>query len=107
MNQKVSEYIARQQPLQREICESLRNIFFNNFPKITEEMRLGVPYYDGKFYIVALKTHVNFGFEIKNFSKEEIQKFSGSGKTAKVLEIKDVKEINEKRIVEIIEKVLT
>lgn len=106
MNQKVSDYITKQKSPQKEICDELREIIWKNFPDITEEMKVGVPYYNGKFYIVALKDHVNFGFEIKNFSKEEIKEFAGSGKTAKVLEIKDTKEIDEKRIIGIIEKVL-
>ena len=106
MDQKVSDYITKQQSPQREICEVLRKIIFKNFPTVTEEMKLGVPYYEDKFYIVSLKDHVNFGFEIKNFSAEEIKNFAGNGRTVRVLEIKDIKEIDEKRVVKIIEKVL-
>jgi len=106
MDKKVSEYIAKQNSPQKEICEKLREIFLKNFSSVNEEMKLGVPYYEGKFYMVALKTHVNFGFEIKNFLTEEVKQFAGNGKTVKVLEIKTVSEISESKIVEIIRKVL-
>ena len=106
MNQKVSDYIAKQKSPQKEICEKLRKTFFDKFPDISEEMKLGVPYYENKFYLVALKDHVNFGFEIKNFSPKEIKQFSGSGKTTKVLEIKNINEINIDKITKIINRVL-
>jgi len=106
MKNKVSEYIAKQKSPQKEICEKLRKIFLKNFSNVDEEMKVGVPYYGDKFYMVGLKDHVNFGFEIKNFSKEETKEFAGSGKTVKVLEIKTVGEINEEKIVKILDKVL-
>ncbi len=106
MNEKVTAYIEKQQPLQKELCVKLRQFFLQNFPQIKEEMFLGVPYYDKKFYIVALKDHVNFGFSIKNFSAAEITKFKGSGKTVKVLEIYSVDDIDQKLITSIIKKVL-
>ena len=106
MNEKVTAYIEKQQPLQKELCSKLRQLFFKNFPQIQEEMFLGVPYYDKKFYIVALKDHVNFGFSIKKFSAAEIATFKGSGKTVKILEIYSTDDIDQKLIVGIIKKVL-
>jgi hypothetical protein len=106
MGNNVDKYISKQKSPQKEICKKLRKIFLKSFPKIKEEMRVGVPYYDNKFYIVALKDHVNFGFEIKNFSKEEIKEFAGSGKTVKVVEIYSINKINEEKIVAIIRRVL-
>jgi hypothetical protein len=106
MDQKVLEYINKQKSPQKEICKRLKKVFLKNFPNVKEEMKLGVPYYGNKFYMVALKDQVNFGFEIKNFSKEEIKQFQGGGKTVKVLEIRTVKEIDESKIVEILMKVL-
>jgi len=106
MDQKVLEYINKQKSPQKEICKRLKKVFLKNFPNVKEEMKLGVPYYGNKFYMVALKDQVNFGFEIKNFSKEEIKQFQGGGKTVKVLEIRTVKEIDESKIIEILMKVL-
>lgn len=68
-------------------------------------MKLGVPMYEDKYYIVALKDHVNLGFSMKNLSKEEKELFQGNGKTTKVLEIKSLKDINAKKIVKLLKLV--
>ncbi len=75
------------------------------FPNINEEMKLGVPWYEGKFYIVALKTHVNLGFSLKGLTKEEIALFQGGGKTMKHIEIHSLDEIDEKKIVKLLKVV--
>ena len=88
MNKQVDEYIEKQQSPQKEICQELRRIIFETFPDIEEEMKWGVPSYDnGKYYFVALKTHVNLGFSLKGLSKEEIALFEGSGKTMKHIKV--------------------
>jgi hypothetical protein len=66
-------------------------------------MKWGVPTYgDGKYYIVALKNHVNIGFSLKRLSKKEQELFEGSGKTMKHIKIRTIKEIEKKRIVELL-----
>ena len=103
MDNKIEEYIGKQQSPQREICQKLRQIIFNTFPDIKEEMKWGVPAYgNGKYYFVALKTHVNLGFSIKGLSKEEISLFEGTGKTTRHIKIKSEKEIDEKQIVKLL-----
>ena len=73
MDEKVDEYINKQKSPQKEICQRLRELIFRVFPEATEEMKWGVPAFcNGKFYIVALKDHVNLGFSIKELTKEEI-----------------------------------
>lgn len=101
----VDEYIKKQKSPQKEICSKLRKIILKTFPKIKEEMKLGVPMYDDKFYIVGLKTHVNLGFSIKGLTKDEIKLFTGSGKTMKVLEFSSLKDIDEKKIVRLLKLV--
>ena len=99
-DKQVDEYIHKQPSPQREICSKLRELIFRTFPEIREEMKWGVPSYaQGDYYFVALKTHVNLGFSIKDLSKEEIGLFQGSGKTMRTLEIKSVKDLDEDRIV--------
>ena len=106
MNKKVDEYIEKQKSPQREICLKLRRIIFQTFPGIEEEMKWGVPTYaKGKYYLVALKDHVNFGFSLKGLSKEEQKLLEGSGKTMKHIKIRSLKEINEKEIVELLKLV--
>lgn len=103
MDINVDEYIEKQQSSQREICKKLRQIIFKTFPDIKEEMKWGVPSYgNGKYYFVALKTHVNLGFSIKGLSKEEITLFQGSGKTMRHIEIMSENEIDETQIVKLL-----
>jgi len=81
MNKEVEKYTEKQKSPQREICHKLRTIILKTFPDIQEEMKMGVPWYEGKYYIVALKDHINLGFSLKGLSKEEIELFEGGGKT--------------------------
>ena len=102
MANKVKDYIGKEPSPQKEICQRLRNIILKTFPNIKEEMKLGVPWYEGKFYIVALKDHVNLGFSIKGLSKEETSLFTGSGKTMKVIEVHSLAEVHEAKIVKLL-----
>jgi hypothetical protein len=100
MNREVDEYIKKQKSPQRDICLRLRGIIFGTFPEIEEEMKWGVPTYaKGKFYLVALKDHVNLGFSTKGLSRDDQQSFEGSGKTMKIIKVSSVEEISEKEIV--------
>jgi hypothetical protein len=66
-------------------------------------MKWGVPAFaGGKFYIVALKDHVNLGFSIKGLIKEDLALFDGGGKTMKHVEINKITNIDENRISELL-----
>jgi hypothetical protein len=101
MNKEVEKYIEKQKSPQREICHKLRTIILKTFPDIKEEMKMGVPWYEGKYYIVALKDHVNLGFSLKGLSKKEIELFEGGGKTMKHIKLYSLKEIDEKKIIKL------
>ena len=105
MNKEVGEYIKKQRSPQKEICRKLRSIILNNYPSINERMKYGVPYYDDNFYIVALKNHVNLGFSIKNLDNDEITLFEGDGKLMRHVKVKTLNEIEEERIVELLDLV--
>ena len=105
MNKEVEEYIEKQKSPQKEICKKLRKIILKTFPDTKEEMELGVPWYEGKYYIVALKTHVNLGFSLKGLSKKEIKLFKGGGKTMKHVKISSLQEIDENKIVKLLKLV--
>ena len=68
MSQKVEEYIEKQELPQREILLKLRDLIFKTFSNIKEEFKMGVPWYEEKFYLVALRDHVNLGFAVKGLS---------------------------------------
>ena len=102
MDKEVEKYIKKQKSPQREICLNLREIIIKTFPKIEERMWAGVPFYDKKYYIVALKDHVNMGFAINGLPEKEIALFEGKGKTMRHIKIFSVDDIDEKRIVKLI-----
>ena len=68
-------------------------------------MKYGVPYYGNKYYIVALKTHVNLGFSIKGLTAEEISLFEGTGKTTRHVKIKSQADIEEENISDLLKMV--
>jgi len=72
---EVREYIEKQKSPQKELVQRLRDMILKTFPGVKEELRMGVPWYEGKFYIVALKDHVNVGFSVKGLSEQEMALF--------------------------------
>jgi len=102
MNGEVDGYIQKQKSPQREICQALRDLILKEFPIVKEKMKLGVPWYKDKYYIVALKDHINLGFSLKGLSQEEARLFEGSGKTMKHIKIYSLNEIDEKKIVKLL-----
>lgn len=98
----VTDYIEKQKSPHKEICQKLRGIILNTFPNIIEEMKYGVPYYGDKYYIVALKSHVNLGFSITDLTKDEIALFEGSGKTTRHIKINTLEEIDEKKVIRLL-----
>ncbi|NOQ37468.1 hypothetical protein GQ472_01140 [archaeon] len=102
MDKNVEDYIEKQKSPQKEICIRLRNIILKTFPDIKEEMKMGVPWYEGKYYIVALKDHVNLGFSLKGLSKKEQDLFEGAGKTMKHIKAYSIKEIDDEKIIKLL-----
>jgi hypothetical protein len=106
MDKEVTKYIEKQKSLQKEICKKLRQLILKTLPKLDERLKLGVPWY-GKYYIVGLKDSVNLGFSIKGLSHEQIEEFSGTGKTTRHLKFKSLNEIDEKHIVKLLKLINT
>ena len=102
MSKEVSDYIKKQRSPQKEICQRLRKIIKKAFPGIEETMWVGVPWYGTRYYIVALKDHVNIGFPIKGLYKKELSLFEGKGKTMRHIKIYSVADIDEKQIVKLL-----
>jgi len=102
MNKEVSDYIKKQKSPQKKICQKLRKIIIKTFPDIKEKMWVGVPWYEGKYYIVALKNHVNLGFAIQGLAKKELEMFEGGGKTMRHIKIASLKDIDEKKIIKLL-----
>lgn len=99
MNEAVTDYINKQKSPQKAICQHLREIILSTYPDIEEKMWVGVPWYEGRYYIVALKDHVNLGFAIKGLSEKELKLFEGKGKTMRHRKFYAVEDIDEKQVV--------
>jgi hypothetical protein len=103
MDNKIKEYIEKQKLPQKEIVKKVRNIILKTFPGIKEELKWGVPVYgNGKYYIGALKDHVNLGFSINGLSKREIANFEGQGTTMRHIKIHKAEDINDKNIIHLL-----
>jgi hypothetical protein len=104
----IDEYIKEQKSPQKEICQILRELILNTYPKISQDMKYGVPYFGNEFYIVALKDKVNLGFSIEGLNKEEIKLFEGTGKTTRHIKIRTKADIDEeklKKLMDIVKKI--
>ena len=106
MNREVSQYIEKQNSPQKEVCQNLREIISKTFPNLKEEMKWGVPYYGNLYYFVALKTHVNLGFSIAKLSNDEIKLLEGTGKTMRHIKLKNVEDIDETKITQLLKMVM-
>ena len=103
MNDEITEYLKKQSSTQKAICRKLIGLIRITLPGIKEEKRWGVPVFgDGKFYVAAMKDHVNIGFAIRGLSVQELKLFEGSGKTMRHIKIASMKDIDETKIVKLI-----
>ena len=105
MHEGVKKYIEKQNSPLRAIALSLRSIILKTYPNIDETMKNGVPWYEDKYYIGALKGKVHLGFSIKGLSKEERSLFEGSGKTMRHIKIFSLEDIDEPRITKLLKLV--
>jgi uncharacterized protein YdhG (YjbR/CyaY superfamily) len=106
MDKQADDYIGKQKSPQKEILQKVRKIFKETLPNCEEKMAWGViTFASGKFYIAAMKTRVHVGFSITGLSEDEISMFEGSGKTMRHIKIPTLENIDEKRLVEMIEMV--
>ena len=93
MDEQIELYIRKQMSPQKEIVRRVRKIILRTFPDIKEEMKMGVPWYEGKLYVATLRDHVNLGFCLKGLSEKE-----GSGRTMRHVKIHSLKDIDDKNI---------
>ena len=104
MDKQVNEYMEKQKSPQKEILGELRRIFHKSLLNLEEKMRWGVPTFaGGKFYIAAMKNRVHVGFAISGLNKDETSLFEGTGKTMKHIKIQKIEDIDEKKLVDLIE----
>lgn len=106
LDQKVKQYINKQEPLQKKIILALRKIFFETIKNCEEKFNWGVISLDkNRFYLAGLKEKVHVGFAVSGLSKKEIEEFEGSGKTMRHIKIKSIESIDKKKIINLIKMV--
>jgi len=98
----VEKYMEKQKSPQREIVQRLRDTILKTLSDIKEELKMGVPWYEGKFYIVALRDHVNLGFSVKGLSETEKALFEGKGKMMRHVKFYSMKDVDEVRVVKLL-----
>jgi hypothetical protein len=96
---QVEKYIEKQKSPQKEIVQRLRDIILKTLPDIKEEFKMGVPWYEGRFYIVALRDHVNLGFSVEGLSEREMTLFEGKGRMMRHIKFFSLEAVDEERVV--------
>ena len=102
---EVKKYIKKQKSPQREITQKLRDIITKTLPEIKEEFKMGVPWYEGKFYVVALRDHVNLGFSVKGLSNREKVLFEGKGRMMRHIKFYSLEDVNETKVTKLLKLV--
>ena len=98
-NQQVSEYIQNQPPLQKEICQALRDMIATKSPELVEELKWYSPVYtkqngSGVCHIKANLHDVNFGFDQGAHLKDPRHLLIGTGKNMRHVKFKQLSEID-------------
>jgi len=62
---------------------------------------MGVPWYEGKFYLVALRDHVNLGFSVKGLSESQIALLEGKGKIMRHVKFYSLEDVDEVKVVKL------
>lgn len=100
---KVDKYIEKQPSPQKDILNKLRKLILKTFPKINEEIKMGVPWYEGKFYLVGLKDHVNLGFSVGGLlNSKYLKQLEGTGKYMRHIKLFTLEDINEEKLVKLL-----
>jgi len=104
MSTEVEKYLENQKSPQREIVQRLRNIILKTFPVIKEKLWMGVPWYEERYYIVALRDHVNLGFSVKGLTEQEKALFEGKGQMmrARARAFYSQKDVDEARVIKLL-----
>jgi hypothetical protein len=101
-NVEVGEYIEKLKSPQKELVQRLRDMIVKTMPDVKEEFKMGVPWYEGKYYIVALKDHVNVGFSVKGLSEQDMALFEGKGKMMRHVKFYSLKDVDDVRVLKLL-----
>ncbi len=101
-SKEVDLYIEKFDGEKKKILKKLRNIILKTRSDLKEEMKMGVPWYSGLFYLVGLKDHVNMGFAFGGSLKKHEKELEGKGKYMRHIKFHSSKDIDEKKLIRLI-----
>lgn len=99
----VGSYIDALPTPKKEICMRLRSII-KTIPGISEEIKMGVPWFSDKFYIVSLKDHVNLGVCISGMNEKDLELLEGKGKFMRHMKFYKESDIDNEKIISLLRK---
>jgi hypothetical protein len=86
-------------------CSKIKNHHLEGSSLLQRGVQVGVPWYEGKFYVVALRDHTNLGFSVKRLSKQEMTLFEGKGKMMRHVKFYSTDDIDETKVVKLLQLV--
>ena len=102
MKSATEEYAEKRKSPQKEILRKLARIILKTLPNVKEDLYMGVPWFDRKYYLVAFKDHVNMGFSVRRLTNEEKSLFEGSGSWMRHVKFWSLEGIDEERIMKLL-----
>ncbi len=102
MDPQIETYIEKQIDPQKKILIKLRRLINKTMPNVKESFKNGVPWYEDKFYLVGLKTHVNMGFAVAGLNESELAMLDGKGKIMRHLKYCEPGDIDEKKLIKLL-----
>ena len=102
MSMQVDNYVEKQKLPQRAIVQRLRSLILKTCVDVKEEFKMGVPWYEGKFYVVALKNHVNLGFSVNGLSEQEKSLFEGKGALMRHVKFYCLEDVDEAKVAKLL-----
>ncbi len=109
MNTDVNAYIEKATPEHQVILVELRKLILSVAPKSVEQYKWSRPVYalDKDFcYLQTTKKHVTIGFFEFNKIKTNTHLIEGTGKSMRHIKLTDIKQIKEVNLKKIIKEVL-
>lgn len=109
MNQEVTDYIQNTEESHQKILTKLRKLILSAVPKAREQYKWSRPVYglEKDFcYLQNTKRHVTFGFH--DFEKISTNKhlIEGTGKSMRHVKLKDIKDLDEFQIKQMIKELI-